>query len=292
MNEMLSSGLLALLKVAELSSVTLAARALHLSQPAVSKQLRALEHALGTALVARSGRGIQLTAAGRVLADYGKRGAALLEEGTRALLELSAEDGGQLVLGAGATTCIFQLPAWLGKLRRERPRVDVTVRTGTSQVVEAMVLEREVELGLVTTPATHRALQQRLLFHEAIVLVAGREFRLAAPELESLPLIVFPASTGFRAYLDSKLGQQRLARAVKMETDSVEAIKSFVASGLGVSFLPASAVKHELATRSLRRIALPGLPALRRSTSVLCRRDRPPSAAAASFFAILETAAR
>lgn len=290
MNEMLSSGLLALLKVAELSSVTRAARALHLTQPAVSKQLRALEQALGTALVARSGRGIQLTAAGRVVADYGKRGAALLEEGRRALAELAAEEGGQLVLGAGATTCIFQLPAWLGRLRRERSRVDVTVHTGASRVVEAMVLERAVDLGLVTTPSTHQALQQRVLFREEIVLVAGRGFWRRST-LESLPLILFPDSTGFRAYLDAKLGKERLARAVKMETDSVEAIKSFVASGLGASFLPASAVRHELAARSLRRISLPGLPPLRRSTSVLRRRDRPLSAAATSFLAILEAAA-
>ena len=91
------------------------------------------------------------------------------------------------------------------------------------------MLEREVELALVTSPVAQRALLQRVLFREDIVLVVGRDFGKLPSELEALPLILFPASTGFRAYLDQKLGAQRLARLVKMETDSVEATKSFVA---------------------------------------------------------------
>jgi DNA-binding transcriptional LysR family regulator len=291
MSAMLASSLVSFLKVAELGSVSRAAQALHLTQPAVSKQLRTLEQALGTALVARSGRGVRLTREGELVAEYGRRSAAVLEECSDALAELDAADAGKLVLGAGATTCIFQLPAWLGELRRERPRVDVTVRTGTSRVVEALVMACEVDLGLVTSPVTQRALKQRVLFREDIALVVAGDFRKPPASLESLPLILFPQSTGFRAYLDRKLGAERLGRLTKMESDSVEAIKSFVASGLGASFLPLSAVAHELSARSLRRLSLRGLPALRRSTSVVYRRDRTPGRAAACFLAILEAAA-
>jgi DNA-binding transcriptional LysR family regulator len=275
------------LKVAELGSVSRAAQALHLSQPAVSKQLRALEQALGARLLERSGRGVKLTPEGALVADYGRQSAALLDDCERALRELGTEQAGSLVLGAGATTCIFQLPRWLRQLRAERPSVDVTVRTGTSSVIEALVLEREVDLGLLTSPVGSRALQERVLFREEIVLVVARDFDQPR-ELEALPLILFPRSTGFRAYLDQKVGAARLARRVKMETDSVEAIKSFVASGLGASFLPRSAVANELAARALRRIVLPGLPKLQRSTRVVRRRDRALNATAARFLQILE----
>lgn len=73
-----------------------------------------------------------------------------------------------------------------------------------------------------------------------------------------------------------------------METDSVEAIKSFVASGLGASFLPRSAVAKELSARVLRRVVLPGIPELQRSTRVVRRRDRALNPTAARFLEILE----
>jgi DNA-binding transcriptional LysR family regulator len=280
--------LISFLKVAELGSVSRAAQALHVSQPAVSKQLRALEQALGTRLLERSGRGVKLTKEGALVVDYGRQSAALLDDCVRALRELGTDSGGSLLLGAGATTCIFQLPRWLGQLRAERPAADVTVRTGNSSVIEALVLERAVDLGLVTSPASSRALHERVLFREEIVLVVARDFVKPPRELEQLPLILFPESTGFRAYLDQKLGAARLARQVKMETDSVEAIKSFVTSGLGASFLPRSAVAKELSARTLRRVALPGLPPLQRSTRVVRRRGRALNATAMRFLELLE----
>ena len=275
------------LKVAELGSVSRAAQALHLSQPAVSKQLRALEQALACVLLERSGRGVRLTAAGALVARYGRQSEAVFADCRRALADLEAEHGGSLVLAAGATTCIFQRPGWLQRLRRERPNADVTVRTGTSRVVEGLVLQREADLGLVTSPVSERVLQHRVLFREEIVLVTARGPERAPRELESLPLILFPTSTGFRAYLDGKLGASRLARLAKMESDSVEAIKSFVASGLGASFLPRSAVARELAARSLRLVVLPGLPKLQRSTTVIRRKDRALNPTAQLFLHIL-----
>ncbi len=283
---LLGPALLGFLRVAELGSVSRAARTLHLSQPAVSKQVRALEQALGTALLERSGRGVRLTPAGVLLADYGRRSAALLDEGREALSELDAEDGGRLRLGAGATTCIFQLPAWLRRLRAERPRVDITVRTGASRAVASWVLERELELGLVTSSVAHAELELRVLFREPIVLVSAPE-RARPAALEQLPLILFPATTGFREYLDRQLGAERLRSLVKMETDSVEVIKSFVAGDLGASFLPQSAVAAELARGTLRRVSLRGLPRLRRSTALIRRRDRKPGRVAARFVQIL-----
>jgi DNA-binding transcriptional LysR family regulator len=287
---MLSAPLLSFLQVANLGNVSRAADRLHLTQPAVSKQIRALEQALGAALVERSGRGIRLTQAGELVRAYALRGAGLFDECRMALRDLEASDAGSVAIAAGVTTSIFQLPPVLAELRRRRPLIEVTLRTGTSVVVEELVCRREVDCGLVTTRPSGDDLTSTVLFREDIVCVVAPHARYGTrPELEALPLILFPSTTGFRAYLTQKIGAERLSRQVKMEMDSVEAIKSFVAVGLGASLLPLSAVKSDLATRRLKRVGVRGLGKLRRSTTLIRRRDRYLSTAARDFIELLST---
>lgn len=287
---LLAAPLESFLRVADMGSVSRAAEKLHLSQPAVTKQVRTLEEALGVALVERSGRGIRLTEAGELLAEYGRRGSLLLDECRQALADLAQGGRGRLTLGAGVTTCIFHLPAWLRRFRQRHPSVDVVVRTSTSRAVTEQVLDRELDLGFVTSPVRDARLAVKPLFAEDIVLVAAPDFRVRRGiSLGGVPLILFPPTTGFRRYLDDTLGSERLGRQVKMETDSVEAIKSFVEVGLGASFLPATSVAGEIAAGRLQRLRLSGLPRLRRSTSVVYRSDRRMGSAAQYFLDVAGT---
>lgn len=284
----LSAPLEGFLKVAELGSVSRAAERLHVTQPAVTKQVRALEQSLGATLLERTGQGVRLTDAGELVAQYGRTGLRVVDECRQALAELGAGDTGKLTLGAGVTTSVFQLPAWLRQFRRERPKVEIIVRTGTSRIVTEQVLEREVDLGFVTSPVSRGGLKEKVLYREEIVLVVSPDFASDGRVLlENIPLILFPSTTGFRNYLNDKLGSERLAQQVRMETDSVEAIKSFVMVGLGGAFLPITAVAHELAKRRLKRLRLSPRPALHRSTAVLCRRDRYAGAAVRHFLRII-----
>jgi DNA-binding transcriptional LysR family regulator len=281
------------LRVAEAGSFTRAAEELYLTQPAVTQHVRALERELGVPLFDRTGRGAQLTSAGEALCRYVRRSVALLEECRQVLADLETGAAGRLVLGAGVTTSIFHLPGWLRAFGDTYPGVDVVVRTGRSREVAALALEREIDLGLVTSPVRHPDLQVAGLFEEEIVLVTPRGHALAgraltSAELAEAPLILFPQATGFREYLDRALAEAGVAARVKMESDSVEAIKSFVAVGLGVSFLPAAAVEAEVTSGVLARAEVAGLPPLRRQTSVLYRTDRYLSAAARGFLAILQ----
>ena len=280
------------LRVAEEGSVTRAAEALYLTQPAVSQHVRALERELGVALFDRTGRGVQLTPPGSALADYARRVLALLGECREVIGDLKAGATGRIVLGAGATTSIFHLPGWLRAFQEAFPGVEVVVRTGRSKEVVKLVLEREVDLGLVTSPVEHPDVNVAALYEEEIVLVAARSHPLAggiaAPEdVAAAPLILFPQGTGFRDYLDRALADAGIAARVKMESDSVEAIKSFVAVGLGLSFLPAPAVVAEVASGTLDRVQVAGLPALRRTTSTIYRTDRYLSAGVRGFLGIL-----
>ncbi len=285
---LLSTPLRSFLEVAESGSVSGAARELGLTQPAVTKQLRALEAALHCSLVERAGRGVRLTPAGTLVAQAGRRGAAVFADVAAALTELEHGQSGRIVIGAGVTTSVLLLPRWLGELRRKYPGIDVSVRTGTSRDVEAWVMDADVDLGFVTSEPRQPEFVIKSVFEEDIVLVLSPGTRAkAALPLEEVALILFPRSTGFRNYLEQRFAQQGLQANVKMETDSVEAIKSFVAVGLGASFLPLTTVREELSRGQLVQGRARGLGKLRRRTSLVRRHDRRPSFAVRAFLDIV-----
>ena len=283
-----SQQLRSFLQVAELRSVSAAAKTLGLTQPAVTKQIRALEASLECGLLERAGRGIRLTPAGELLGEYGRRSVAVLAEFQQVLSELQQGKSGRLSIGAGVTTSVLLLPSWLRELGRRFPAIDVSVRTGTSRDVEAWVAAAELDLGFVTSEPRRGELVARPVFEEEIVLVVEPSLaRRVRVRLEELPLILFPKSTGFRSYLEQRWLERGLSLQVKMETDSVEAIKSFVAVGLGASFLPLSTVEDELRRGVLARVAAQGMGPLRRRTTLIRRQDRRPSFAVRSFLEIV-----
>ncbi|MDQ2730715.1 MAG: LysR family transcriptional regulator [Armatimonadota bacterium] len=284
--------LISFLQVASEGSVTRAADRLYLTQPAVTKQLQALERELGARLFERTGRGVELTEAGTALLDYAQRSLSLLDECRQVISDIGAGAAGRLVIGAGVTTSIFQLPAWLRRLQESYPGLDIVVRTGGSKQIAASVLHREIELGLVTSPVEDPAICSLPLYKEEITLVADPRHPFAGQtvegeELAAAPFILFPEGTGFREYLDHTLSLSGLKVKVKMESDSVEAIKSFVGVGLGLSFLPQLAVAGEMESGILACVSVKGMEPLRRTTAAIYRKDRRLSVGARALIGIL-----
>ncbi|MCE5322753.1 LysR family transcriptional regulator [bacterium] len=279
------------LKVAQEGSITRAAEGLFITQPAVTAHIQSLEKELGASLFDRTGRGVQLTEAGHALVDYAKKSLAILDECRQVIADLGSCKAGTLIIGAGVTTSIFLLPKWLGIFRKQYPDIDVIVRTGRSREVASMILNREIDLGFVTSPVEHADLRITGLCDESIQLVAspgwsGKGSSIAAHDLSEAPLILFPKNSGFRDYLDRIFANAGITPKVKMESDSLEAIKSFVESGLGVSFLPMSAVEEEIASGTLIALETSCLPNLVRKTSAIYRIDRYLSASARAFLEI------
>ncbi len=190
------------LQVAQDGSVTRAAEALFLTQPAVTQQIRGLERETGVALFDRTGRGVRLTAAGEVLREYALRSLALLEEGRQAIADVEAGAAGRLSLGAGVTTSIFHLPRWLQRFQHAFPAVEVVVRTGRSREVAEWVRGRELELGIVTSPVKGAEFRVLHLFAEEIALVVPPEHPFAGGVM---PVGSCPAcrSSCFRPAVDS-----------------------------------------------------------------------------------------
>ena len=258
--------------LAEAGSVTAAADRLFLTQPAVTQQLRALEREVGVQLFDRTPRGVVLTQAGAAFKEYVERGLSTLEAGRRAAVEVEGGVAGTLTLGAGVTTSVSHLPGWLQRFQVDWPNVDVVVRTGLSADVARMVSTREIDLGFVTSDVDLDGLTTVPIIGEDIVLVRrSPPHRITVDELRDLPMIVFPIGSGFRDFLDRELMRQGMSLRVKMEIDSVEAIKGFVTVGLGAAFLPARAVAPELESGVLVNVDVDGMSALRRHTSAVYR---------------------
>jgi len=286
---LLAAQLASFLTVATTGNISAAAKRLHLTQPAVTKHVRALERMFGQPLLERTARGVRLTEAGQLLRDYGQRSATLLDECRTVLHDLTSGRTGSLAIGAGVTTSIFQLPRWLRLYRRRWPDVDIRIQTGESRVVAELVRTRAIDCGFVTSPIKHAQLVSRTLYSETISLVVSPKANF--PEqvtLEQVPLIMFPAHAGFRRYLERAFAAAGLDPQLKMEIDSVEATKSLVELGLGGAFLPETAVQRELKHGRLRKLSVRGLPKLSRQTRLIQHADRRPSRALLNFVSTLD----
>ncbi|WP_235814001.1 LysR family transcriptional regulator, partial [Pseudomonas ficuserectae] len=228
-------------------SFSAAAERLHLTQPAVSLQIRQLEDQLNLKLIERVGKRLKPTSAGTTLLEHIARIEAVVED---ALLELSSHASGvagKVAIGTGATACIHLLPPMLQALRRRFAQLDVRVSTGNTDGILKAVEENRLDLALVTLPASGRSLHiTPLLEDEFVAIFASSQQPIAAemtPEhLCELPLVVFEAGSSTRLLINEWFLQAGIRIKPVMELGNIEAIKEMVAAGLGYSIVPRMAV--------------------------------------------------
>lgn len=279
------------LAVAKRGNLTRAADDLHLSQPAVSRQLQHLEQSCGLSLFERHGRTSRLSEAGQVLLNHAEQVLQTLENCERALSNLRSGKHGRLILGAGVTTTAYTLPGLIQQYKHRMPEIELSIQTGTTQEILQLVLERQVDLGFVTSPIKHADCVVRPLYSDRIVLVSDASLPFAGisislAELSDLPLILYTPS-GFRDFVENALNQVRVQPKVAMELDNIEGIKRMVAADVGYAFVPRSAVLEELQRGKLAEVPVRGLPELLRQTSMIRLRYTAPSPATEAFLDVL-----
>lgn len=282
-------------RVLEAGSLTRAAEDLHLSQPAVSKQLKALEAEFGSRLLVREHRAIRPTAGGEALYRYARRVLALYDQARAAVAELEEPGRGEVGVGAVSTVALFTLPPVLLAFTRRYPHVRLHVRIGDIRETVGLVRRGEVGLALVTVPVEHPELFSVPLFEDPVRLVAApaRARRLPDPlepeMLAELEFISYQTPSRFRTFVDGMLEQRGIIPAVRMEFNSHEAVKGMVKAGLGVAMVPESVVREDLARGDLVALTVRGLPPMARTTSLILPRDPgPPRLVAALAGTVLD----
>ena len=290
------SQLEAFLEAANRGSFRRAADALYLSQPSVSARVQTLENEVGVALFHRTARGVRLTDMGRTFLPFAQRSMATLRRGREVLESVRQTSAGILNMATARVIGTYVLPETLQKFQQLYPDANLHIKVGGSSDVLQMVVDEEVQLGLARF-MQHPDVDALHLYDEEAVLVVhpGHSFtktRVAAmSQVAQEPLIVYdpgdPGSSYFQ-FINRVCRDAGVTAKVEMNLDSVEAAKNMVRLGLGVSFLPLSAVRREVEFGSLTLIDLAEVPPVLLPTYLLLRRRQEIGPTARSFLKLLQ----
>ncbi len=249
-------------KVAETKSLSRAAEELLITQPAISKQMKALEDELGGRLLDRIGKKVFLTRTGEVLLLHSDRILRLLEEAKTAVRDMSEECSGELVIGTSDHISLHRLPRMLKAYITAFPKVDLILRCHRSETVLDMVSKNLVDIGVITLPQVSANLISRVIWKDPMSLVLPRGHPLAGLKKIKLKdiipygMILPEAGTTTRRNIDFAFMKKKLIPKVAMEVAYIETIKGLVKVGLGVSVLPDKAVENEVMSGELAKATL------------------------------------
>lgn len=279
------------LEIVRLKSFSKAAQTCYRTQPAISAQIRQLEHELKAELFERFGSRISLTIAGRVLAGYAEQILDLRRRVQDEINELERVPRGELVIAANEATCIYLLPQVFAEYKNQFPGVQLHVdRSYGSRVVEA-VTENIADFGLTQLPVQEKRVQVADIYRDEIRVILPTEHPLSdktavtCHDVVPYPLLL-PKSGTTRARLNAWLEPVEDQIRVSMELDSTEMMKRFTMAALGLSFLAASNCREEVASGKLRSLALAPEPMMRR-LGLIYRKDKALSKAALGFIQVV-----
>jgi LysR family transcriptional regulator, transcriptional activator of the cysJI operon len=288
-----TSQLRAFSAVARHRHFTRAAEELQIAQPSVSYQVRELERQMSVRLVDVVGRRVYLTDAGERLAE---RAAGLLNEleaVEQEMRDFGAGIVGRLRLGATRTVGSYALPQVLGEFKAGHPGIDLRVTIDNTHVIERLLLDRSVDLGVVEWNVEDPGLLSRPLRCDSLVLVCSREHPLAGlgrtltmEDLRGQSFVMREHGSGTRALTEQALGPVSKGISVTMEFDQPEAILRAVEAGMGLAFISEVIVAQHVASGRLRTLSVEGAE-LRREFSLVTLRDRSPSPAMKAFSSFL-----
>lgn len=289
----------ALIAVIEHGGFSQGARALGVSQPAISQQIKALETDLGATLIERHTDPVRPTEAGAIVYRQAKKMLQLWDEAVRDIRRLQDRSLGRLSFGASTIPATYLLPPLISRFREQHPRIDVSMEVADSAVVTAWVLEGRVDIGAVGAPPDDSRLVHTVLGEDELLPLApvghpwadGREVEPRL--LTTQPLVQRERGSGTRRAMEEALegwGIDPDAFAVAAELGSTEAVVAAVEAGLGISFVSKWAARPAL---TLGRVAAFRVkaPPVRRRFYLITRKSRRHDPLVAAFFELCAAAA-
>jgi DNA-binding transcriptional LysR family regulator len=279
----------AFVEVARRHSVSRAAEALFLTQPALSARIQGLERELGCSLFVRTPRGMKLSEAGEAFLPYAVRALDAHADGRMQVNALERGGAGRLAIGAAPAVGTYVLPQLLRSFALSHPRVSVRVRTGHSEEVLELVLREQVDVGLVRA-LQHRDIVSTPLYEDRLVLVADPSHpfassgRIRVEEIAAEQLILFDRTSSYHELTSALFRTAGVSPAGVMELDNIDAAKKMVEQGFGVALLPHTSVREEIGAGTLAEVTIQGAQPVRRQIVAIRRRDAgPPTGAVAAL---------
>ncbi|APZ43910.1 LysR family transcriptional regulator [Acidihalobacter ferrooxydans] len=267
--------------VARLLSFTKAADALHMTQPAVTFQIRQLEDHFNTRLFDRTHNRVSLTEAGQVAYQFGERIFELYAEMENAIKELTGDVSGALTVGASTTIAEYMLPSLLGTFKANHPDVNLRLKVSNTEGIVSMVENNVIDLGVVEAPVANKNLLVEVCQDDEMVLVVPADHPLAqrqsvaAKDLAAYAFICREEGSGTREVVTEYLRGQGIDRNEMnecLELGSSESIKGAVEAGMGLSILSRASLSKELSLGLLAAVPLD--PPLTRPFSFVRQRQK------------------
>jgi DNA-binding transcriptional LysR family regulator len=287
--------------VAEHRSFSRAARALFISQPAVSKAVRQLEHQLDLALMERGvrgaggARGVRLTESGQALFEHARGIFALERAATEEVRARVGLQRGRLAVGASTTVAGYWLPPYTARFARQIPGAQLQIRVGNTEAVAAALIGCEIDLALVEGPVNDARIAATHWRDDELQIIVARDAALARrrkatlEELNAQAWLLRESGSGTREVTDRVMRSRHIEPERTIEFGSNEGIARAVAAGLGVAMLPARVVGELVRMRELKMLTVSHATAssLVRPLYLLQLRERPQSPLAREFCALL-----
>jgi len=253
--------------VARQLSFTKAAEILHMTQPAVTFQVRQLEEHFNTRLFDRTHNKISLTVAGERVYAFAEKIFQLYDEMENSVRELTGEISGVLILGASTTIAEYMLPALLGDFKDKYPDVNIRLKVSNTDGIVSMVENNEIDLGVVEAPVTNKNLAVEACRTDRLVAITppGHELTkekqgtIPVRSIVKYPFILREEGSGTREVIMDYLklaGIDETQLNIIMELGSLEALKGAVEAGIGVSIISRATLMKEIKLGSVEVLEL------------------------------------
>ena len=250
--------------VARLQSVTRAAEELEASQPYVSKQIAVMEEQLDVQLFSRVGRRLYLTQAGEMLHQHTKVVVESLKDAEDMLLRAASTSQKRLRI-ATSTTGMYMLPEWLAGFEKKVADLETTIIVTSCDEVERRVTSGDADLGFVANRPRSRSFVVSVVAEDSLALAVQRGHPLATrssvslDELSKERFIVREPESASRALTEKRVFQKHPDWRFRLQINHIDAIKSSLEEGLGISFISKRAIDRELQSGTLAMVHVDGV---------------------------------
>jgi DNA-binding transcriptional LysR family regulator len=251
--------------VAKVLSFTKAAETLHMTQPAVTFQVKQLEEFFNTRLFDRTHNKITLTEAGKIVYDYAEKILDHYEKMNSEVRELTGEVTGSLLIGASITIAEYMLPKLLGAFKKQFEDVNIRLQVGNTDAIVAMVENNMIDLGVVEAPVYNKNLEVDVCRLDEMVLIVpeghplSNRDKISIEDVRKYRYISREEGSGSRSVIDNYIREQGLSYSdlnVVMELGSPEAVKMAVESDVGIAIVSRTTIVKEMKLGTLKALPL------------------------------------
>ncbi|MBE9916346.1 LysR family transcriptional regulator [Paenibacillus donghaensis] len=245
------------LDIAALKSISKAANTAHITQSALSQQIKSWESSLGTELLQRSNKGAQLTESGLIAHKYAVQICKLYDEMMMEMEQQLKHGSHQLSIYAIPEVCNYALPCTMYEMKKQFPDYLITLNEGPSTLIEEQILMEEANIGFISGPSAHPELSSCKVLLDRVMLVSGsntlRPDKIKLSELSRFPLIWSAQLSCVQRALN-EIMEDKPKLNILYNLDSIEAVKLAAIKGHGAAFLPYMSIRRELRGKQLRII--------------------------------------